>query len=222
MKPIIAIGDIHGLNYWGKIIEAHPGCRVVFLGDYLDPQIYIPREELLQNLENIILFKRESPEDVILLLGNHDIHYFNEEAIEASRFDSYIAKRAKCLFLENQDCFQYAWQEGKKLFTHAGIAHEWFTQEFHGDINAPVAIQLNHPSREQIPALFQAGRARGGSAAWGGIFWADRSELNDPLHGFVQIVGHNRVRDITIHEGSHNNKIIFCDCLRAGNYLYLE
>ena len=113
MKPIIAIGDIHGLDYWGKIIEAHPGCRVVFLGDYLDPQIYIPREELLQNLENIILFKRESPEDVILLLGNHDIHYFNEEAIEASRFDSYIAKRAKCLFLENQDCFQYAWQEGK-------------------------------------------------------------------------------------------------------------
>lgn len=222
MKPIIAIGDIHGLDYWEKIINSQPGCRVVFLGDYLDPQTYIPRKKLLRNLENIILFKRKSPEEVILLLGNHDLHYFREDAIKASRFDSIIAETARQLFIENQDCFLYAWQEGEKLFTHAGIAHEWFTREFKGDIDAPIAQQLNNPSREQLPALFQVGRARGGRAAWGGIFWADRSELDDPLHGFTQIVGHNRVRDITTHEGSHNNKIIFCDCLRAGNYLYLE
>ena len=56
----------------------------------------------------------------------------------------------------------------------------------------------------------------------GGIFWADIEELTDPLHGFTQIVGHNRVKEITEYNGTHNNKIIFCDCLWNNNYLYLE
>ena len=50
MKPLVAIGDIHGSTDWKAIVEKHPDCRIVFLGDYLDPIKYIPRKQLLQNL----------------------------------------------------------------------------------------------------------------------------------------------------------------------------
>ena len=65
MKPLIAIGDIHGLEDWKAIVEKHPDCRIVFLGDYLDPIEYIPRKRLLQNLCEIILLKKKRPDDVI-------------------------------------------------------------------------------------------------------------------------------------------------------------
>lgn len=223
MKPTVVIGDIHGLDVWKQIIEKHPDCQVVFLGDYLDPREYVPHKYLLRNLQDIISLKRSRPEDVILLLGNHDLHYFCTDIVVSSRFDFSIGERASHLFLENMDAFQYAYQRGNRLFTHAGIAQEWFDNCFHGDINSPIAEQLNHPADSQIAALCQLGYLRGGQkGAIGGIFWADIDELTDPLHGFMQIVGHNQVSEVTEHSGMFDNKIIFCDCLWNGNYLYIE
>ena len=223
MKPIAVIGDIHGLDYWKAIVEKHPDCRIVFLGDYLDPIEYIPHKRLLQNLCEIILLKKKRPDDVILLLGNHDLHYFCTDITLSSRFDFLIGEKASRLFLENMELFQYAYQENKIVFTHAGITQEWFIHDFRGDINLPIAAQLNHPADSQIAALCRLGHLRGGEEGKiGGIFWADEAELVDPLHGFTQIVGHNRVEEVTVHSGAHDNKIIFCDCLWNENYLYLE
>ena len=223
MKPMIAIGDIHGLDYWREIVEAHPGCRIVFLGDYLDPYEYIPGKTLLDNLRAIMALKRSRPDDVVLLLGNHDLHYFSSDAPIASRFNYQIAEKASLLFLENFSLFQYACQEGNKVFTHAGISQAWFTEDFRGDISRPIAEQLNHPSDAQVASLCRVGELRGGCKGdRGGIFWADIDELDDPLHGFTQIVGHNRVAEVTERQGTGGGKIVFCDCLRYGNCLYLE
>ncbi|MBU3856350.1 MAG: metallophosphoesterase [Candidatus Phocaeicola excrementipullorum] len=223
MKPTVAIGDIHGLNYWKEIVERHKGCRFVFLGDYLDPHQYIPRKEVLRNLQEIIGLKKDCPDDVILLLGNHDLHYFSSDAPVCTRFDFQIAEKASHLFVENFDLFRYAYQEGSRIFTHAGISHKWFEEDFQGEITQPIADQLNHPSDNQIAALCCIGQLRGGAkGAVGGIFWADIDELADPLHGFTQIVGHNRVKDVKERSGNHENKIVFCDCLWNGNYLILD
>lgn len=35
-KATIAIGDVHGLDLWRDVVEAHPECRVVLLSDNLD------------------------------------------------------------------------------------------------------------------------------------------------------------------------------------------
>ena len=223
MEPTVVIGDVHGLDWWKEIVERHSGCRVVFLGDYLDPWERMPGEALLRNLEEIVELKRRRPREVVLLLGNHDTHYFCEEAPIASRFDMDIAEEASRLFVENYDLFQNAYQSGNRLFTHAGVSQEWFAQDFRGDLSRPVADQLNHPEEWQVEALFRSGEARGGEpGALGGIFWADRGELTDPLHGFTQFVGHNRVPRVVECEGGHDNKIVYCDCLREGLYLYLE
>ena len=223
MKPLVVIGDVHGLDDWTGIVAKHLDCRIVFLGDYLDPVEYIPRKKLLQNLCEIILLKKKRPDDVVLLLGNHDLHYFCTDITLGSRFDFSIGEKASRLFLENMGLFQYAYQENKIVFTHAGIAQEWFIQDLKGDIHSPIAAQLNHPADSQIAALCQLGHLRGGKAGkTGGIFWADEAELSDPLHGLTQIVGHNRVEEVTVRSGAHDNQIIFCDCLWNGNYLYWE
>ncbi len=222
MKPTIAIGDIHGLEYWKTVVEEHENCRFVFLGDYLDPYEYIKRKVLLANLQAITDFKKAHPDDVILLLGNHDLHYFNEANMPCSRFDFQIAERAAAFFQEYTTLFQNAYQEEDKIFTHAGISQKWFDEDFRGDITLPIAEQLNHPKEDQLEALYRVGRARGGRRdATGGIFWADSRELAEPLKGFTQIVGHNRVENITERTGTNGGKIIFCDCLRYHHYLRL-
>lgn len=223
MKPIVAIGDVHGLDVWREIAEVHAGCRIVFLGDYLDPYEYIPSRGLLDNLQAIIGLKKKRPAEVVLLLGNHDLHYFSSDVPICSRFDFAIGKAASRLFLENSRLFQYAYQEGNRVFTHAGISHEWFTADFRGDAALPIAWQLNHPSDAQVPALCRVGQLRGGRrGALGGIFWADVAELAEPLPGFTQVVGHNRVPEVTERTGKLGGKIVFCDCLREGKYLYIE
>ena len=205
-KATIAIGDVHGLDLWRDVVEAHPGCRVVFLGDYLDPYGYVPREKLLENLRSIIDLKRSRRED----------------ACVGTRFDMEIAADASKFFLGNIHLFQYAFQDGEYLFTHAGVSQLWFDYDFCGDASRSVAEQLNNPAADQVPALLRVGSARGGRACdTGGIFWADKSELEEPLYGFTQIVGHNRVAEVTEHTGPGGGKIVFCDCLRNGLYLYI-
>ena len=99
----------------------------------------------------------------------------------------------------------------------------WFAGDFRGDVSRPIAGQLNHPSGGQLASLFRVGQARGGPrGACGGIFWADASELSDPLHGFMQVVGHNRVKEVTERAGDCDSRIVFCDCLRMGKYWYGE
>lgn len=221
-KATIAIGDVHGLDLWRDVVEAHPECGVVFLGDYLDPYGYVHKGKLLDNLRAIMQLKRDRPEDVVLLLGNHDLHYFCDEACVGTRFDMEIAADASKLFLDNIHLFQYAFQDGEYLFTHAGVSQECFDNDFCGDAARQIADQLNNPAADQVPALLRVGYARGGRACdTGGIFWADKSELEEPLYGFTQIVGHNRVAEVTEHTGPGGGKIVFCDCLRNGLYLYI-
>ena len=74
-RPTIVLGDIHGSTYWKTVVEENPACRYIFLGDYLDPYEKIPRNQLINNLKKIIQLKKERNDDVILLLGNHDMHY---------------------------------------------------------------------------------------------------------------------------------------------------
>ena len=81
---------------------------------------------------------------------------------------------------------------------------------------------LNFSTPEQELSLCRCGEARGGEPdAFGGIFWADVSELYEPLPGYTQVVGHNRVNDVCDH-ANNGGRIIFCDCLFYEKYLKLE
>lgn len=214
----IVFGDIHGSNYWEKIVEQHPDSKFIFLGDYMDPYEKVSDESLLDNFQNMIALKKERMEDVILLLGNHDVHYYLAKALRGSRRNDRIAPLLRILFLEHAALFQNAYQIDNYIFTHAGISQEWFTNDFKGDVHKNIAEQLNNPTEKQEDALFYCGFYRGGNVPNGGIFWADSEELHNPLIGYTQVVGHNRVSGITEHS-NNGERIIFCDCFYNGIYL---
>ena len=222
-QATIVIGDVHGSTYWKKAVEENPDSRIIFVGDYLDPYEKISNEQLVNNLKEIIQLKKDKLDDVILLLGNHDLHYFCPDVPGSSgRYNKEIEEEVKAIFEDDLNLFTYAFQDGSRLFTHAGVAHDWFINDFKGDIMKNIADQLNNPLPEQVYALHQAGEARGGS--WfsvGGIFWADISELDNPLQGYKQYVGHNRVDDIRVRT-KNEGQITFCDCLYNEKYFKLD
>ena len=202
-KKILIIPDVHGRRFWRDAIESDDYDKVIFLGDYLDPY---PNEGIesftaQEGLERIILYHDEHPDKVVLLLGNHDLHYMYEDFHEYSPCDRY--NKAYC------DCYGSLLMEGSKfklaheetiggrqyLFTHAGVSMPWLklNKKIIGEPNAENLNRLTITD-EGIKALAQVGFMRGGMYRSGSMVWCDCDELaaTDPLPDVYQIVGHSQ------------------------------
>ena len=220
-QEIIVIGDIHGESCWKEIVERHPGEKYIFLGDYCDPYNQdLFEDDVLNNLSQIIRFKQEHRDNVILLLGNHDMQYIDDTAELCSRYMVRINNEIEELFKENKDSFQKIHSEGDLLFTHAGISENWFNTNFGSMDKKHILETINKPDNAIV--LQHCGKARGGRMPYGGIFWADKSEMSPPLNGFIQVVGHTRVPEILLKRIDDDTAIFFCDCLAMGKYLTIE
>ena len=73
---ILVLGDIHGRLIWKDIIEKENPDRVIFLGDYVSTHKDISSTQQINNLEEILAYKEDNPDKVILLRGNHKINKF--------------------------------------------------------------------------------------------------------------------------------------------------
>lgn len=70
---ILILGDIHGRTIWKEIIEKENPDKVIFLGDYVSTHALVTEEEQIENLKEILNYKEENWDKVILLRGNHEI-----------------------------------------------------------------------------------------------------------------------------------------------------
>lgn len=68
---ILVLGDIHGRLIWYDIIKHESPDITIFLGDYITSHEGISSEQQLANLEDILNYKEEHSDSVILLRGNH-------------------------------------------------------------------------------------------------------------------------------------------------------
>jgi len=207
------IGDTHGRPFWKEFIKDSSIDKWIFMGDYMDEDYgyAVNNDDMISNLLEIIEFKKSNPDNIVLLYGNHDNAYRNS-AWMCSRFRPKIAHTIRDIFTKNKSCFQNAYQINDIICTHAGISQKWFTECFKGDHTCDIAKQLNDPLIKNVNSLYNVGWSRGGSDIAGGIFWADSSELTKPLENYTQIVGHNRVTEISEMQ-MNNSKIIAIDCL---------
>ena len=136
---ILVIPDVHGRDFWrtpvAEVLE-NSDKPVIFLGDYLDPYDYEwegtginPREKAVETLQEIIALKKEHPDRITLLLGNHDAGYVFGRDWCSSRMDFVRRDMISNLFRDNYDLFQLAEihvVNGKKfVFSHAGISQEY-------------------------------------------------------------------------------------------------
>jgi hypothetical protein len=234
---ILTLGDIHGRSIWKQIIFGgetefffwkqavtegyleHEGKykfeldwdKIVFVGDYCD-SFNINSKDILENLEDIVLFARTYPDLVVLLLGNHDVHYIVQNEC-CSGYRGEMRPDLNRLFEENKDLFKIAYLDEfdtgkhviKTLWTHAGVTHGWW-KEFMRDINSPryrfneffmgseswkIDKVLNLAWDLRVSNLFQVDNASGGIDVWAGPLWVRPHILNDfYLEGYDQKVGH--------------------------------
>ncbi len=220
-ERIIVIGDIHGEGAWRDIVEKHPGCKYIFLGDYCDPYNHdLSDEEVIANLCSIIEFKKLAPDDVVLLLGNHDIQYLYHEAERCSRRMEKAETQIRDLLNANISLFQWGEKVEKIVFTHAGISQGWFRFASDKADKSNIIKFITDPQNREI--ALACGYSRGGFAPFGGFFWADKRELTEPLSDYIQIVGHSRVPEIIFKKINEKTAIFFCDCLAMGKYLTIE
>ena len=138
------IGDIHGRTCWKDLVRED--SVNIFVGDYFDPYEEIPVPELLYNFHEIIAYKREHPETV-LLYGNHDLHYLISSE-HYSRYNYICANEYWHTFLQTQDLFTgVAYAIGNKaLVSHAGVSKAWYQKYFgvyHGEALSVVAAKIN-------------------------------------------------------------------------------
>lgn len=207
---MIIIPDVHGRDFWMKPVEEKLGKEhIIFLGDYLDHYEgeWVRREDVFPRFEMILKLKKENPDDVTLLLGNHDLHYVDRR-LEGGRYDILNARRNKAVFLENAGLFQMAYEKvvggTRLLFTHAGVQAAWLAKHRETlDIehSADIADCLNRMWLDETrrPELLAAlndvpysrwGRCRYGSPIWNDV--DDFTEGKEELPGYVQIFGHSQ------------------------------
>lgn len=229
MSKWIIIPDVHGRQFWRSAVRGHEEEKIIFLGDYVDPYAWeeILPGEAFKELRDIIAFKEEHPDNVVLLLGNHDLGYL-DPSICTCRRDSYRVEKIGREFEDNLDLFDIVHIEdvdgGKVLFSHAGIAENWIKHrsKLVGKMNGFRPEHLNemlHGNQDDRERLFLAladvSWYRGGLDKVGSPVWADVEEyLNGErlLGGYLHIFGH------TLHEGSPINvrNYGYClDCARA-------
>ena len=220
---LIIVPDVHGRDFWRDAVKGHPGAFFVFLGDYLDPYPSegFTMDEALCGLREIIEFKKKNPDRVVLLWGNHDLHYLYPE-IMGSRYDVDRGLEIAEVFYRNQKSFQICVEceaGGKRfLFSHAGICRRWLEAYFPDiDCEDITPDKINAlVLRENFERAFAAvSLYRGGDELVGSPVWSDVREhlvaFNKLPGGVVQVFGHTMVNEPLNIDGE-----IYClDCQRC-------
>jgi predicted MPP superfamily phosphohydrolase len=217
---LITIGDLHGSPVW-KQINLGDWNHLIFIGDYVDSDNYTEKE-IIDNIHAVIELKKNYPEKVVLLWGNHDLAYLygGQEKHYCSGFRKAMLPELFSIFTSNRKLFQASFQVSNYLWTHAGVVQLWFDtyikdEVVKNDIN--LSATLNRLFESYYEPLFHVSMIRGGLYEDGGIFWAHSTEtFEDPLIGFHQMVGHSNTHEgvvVADHYGN-NTSVTYTDCLK--------
>jgi len=223
---ILTIGDIHGRQYW-KSVDPNKYDKIIFVGDYVDQFPPMTDIEIENNLLEIIEFKKQYLDKIVLLIGNHDVHYmFLNEGFQCSGYRPSMAMKLKIIFNENKKLFDIAYQIDKYIWSHAGISQGWYDfnkkeieetrDQFNCSTLADTLNRILYTNNFRI--LFQCGIKRSGRYNFGGLTWADRKEtMYNYLPDYFQIVGHTPISNITKF-GDDNGNITYVDVLNEVDF----
>ena len=196
MSKILIVPDVHGRTFWHQAKELVDRVdQIVFLGDYLDPYPHegISFDEAFEEFNEILEFKKEYPDLVTLLVGNHDMHYIIDEFMNCSRRNMEMQDQLHELYNSNLDLLKLIHTEGDWLFSHAGVYKNWMDKyEFTlDDLNLQTFLNSHWPALEDLSWY------RGGDNSVGSCIWADiRESVNYGLiPNYKQVVGHTQLNE---------------------------
>lgn len=212
MKTLI-LGDTHGRDNWKSHIEQETPDKLIFVGDYFDAKSNIPYYQEQQNFQDIIELKKSRPEDVVLLLGNHDLHYMLPE--QYSGYQWHHAPDIEELLENNIEFLQWAYEQDGFLFTHAGVTKTW-CENNKIDPQEDLVEQINNLT----PWNFRfVGDSFYGDDIMASPVWVRPESLSqDKVDGFRHVVGHTRQQNIDLHHPA----AVLIDAIEHGQALLLE
>ena len=212
----LLLPDTHGRQFWiepVKEVLENTDAKICFLGDYLSPYPYEWEDGVdynrvsIERFKEIIQLKKDNPDRVTLLLGNHDATYAIGPNICECRMDRRNFSEIEKLFRDNRELFQIAEETelaGRKImFSHAGIFKEWAKSVWGEDAEADdfkVIDRLNDAWLMENYAILRRLGDYDNYRGWGGVryaspVWADiRSWYGvkpEETYGY-NIVGHTQ------------------------------
>ncbi len=220
-KNYLIIPDVHGRSFWKEkvyqVLGKDENTHIIFLGDYIDPYGYegIFPEDGIAALEEIIDIKKKYPNQVTLLLGNHDCGYIWESICKARRSVRYY-NDINTLFKSNLNLFDLAYSvkinDRKYLFTHAGVHKIWIDKliDYLGAnieydkidffLNNLLHVDIYSDTLESFLGEYSYFRSSFGPD-YGSCVWADVREMSEELPhrkadkelGYYQIFGHTQL-----------------------------
>ena len=166
----------------------------------------------IKNLREIIDFARNN-KNVTLLVGNHDCSWI-WDALRWERTSYLYYKELHQLYRDNIDLFTSCVRLGDTLFTHAGVSDGWIDNmnnmleykksslrlnqdnivmyidnEFRNELVREGSVRRGMSSQE-----FDIGAIRWGDSTYGGPFWNDIREYQDPEGWTIkQIFSHTQL-----------------------------
>jgi 3',5'-cyclic AMP phosphodiesterase CpdA len=241
MKYVI-IGDIHGRSIWKSIlVKEWDADKYIFLGDYVSTHEDISSDTQISNLSEILAFKNNVKDALILLRGNHDLQHLGYPWAECSGIDNKVQE----FMMKNKDYFlnltQWVYQipDTNIVCSHAGIGEHFFTEaskyltdnESDGfsidDINKIEPCELFGFTTDTPWDIF-------GTSPWQPCTWIRPSTLLEcGLRDYTHVVGHTPANNIVNLKDSLVDKldpskvedfcnIWLCDCLAHNQYLVIE
>ena len=214
---ILVLGDIHGRKCWYDIISKEAPDKVIFLGDYVSTHENITSEEQIANLKDLIEYKQQHKDSVIMLRGNHDIQHLGYYWAECSGKYPMVAhymSTHKDEFIDNTQWVHVEIIDGVSyLFSHAGVSKVWL------DNNKLTVNDINNqPINETFAFTPNNFGDMCGYSETQPCTWIRPATLLDcGIDGYIQVVGHTPVSTIT----NVSNKIWLCDALPM-QYLIIE
>lgn len=231
MKRVF-IGDIHGRDWWEDILAKEQDAdEFIFIGDYFDsydPTISPSME--IDNFKRILEYKKENPEDITLLFGNHDFHYLEGISDRYSRYIFSHWEEISKLITDtyNSKLFKLAYTFDNVIVTHAGLSKTWCRKMLGNDTVGDLNVLTNELNAMLMVSpknlLFDKGQHisfSGDDVTQSPIWIRPHSMLIDRLVGVGQIVGHTRMVNI-VNISETDDILYLVDALEEKQYLVVE
>ena len=191
----LAIGDIHGRNYWERYLQ-EDFSEFYILGDYFDsPDISFSRQYL--NFSKICKAARQDPR-IKLCIGNHDYHYMKK--VRDQRYSGFQYRHwpeIAQILEQNIDLLKVLYvTPDHYIVSHAGLSAT-FMEKMNG-LGVTCIEDINGAFDQDRNILnFDGYEIHGDDLTQSPIWIRPQSLCSDPVAAYSQIVGHTPMYEIS-------------------------
>lgn len=209
---ITVVADSHGSSVPLGIAQENleRSDKIIFLGDFFDHEEKDYREQK-QNFLDVINFKKNYSEKVVVLIGNHDANYILPDL---HKWQPEHENEIESLILKNLDLIDFAYLEDRWLFSHAGFSEIWMHNQLAcNSVSKDLIELLNNQFHDGVfeNLRFTGISGYGDEVTQNPLWIRPESLMKSAVCGVNQVVGHTEVPDDKRIRIRENDKIVFLD-----------